>query len=152
MLRQAAANEVDEWTADLRKKEKVLDQLCAELHAGDVIVVNRLLVKVGEVWNYSKFQRYEKLLASLSQRDRAIVDKVLLLRAPSESPEIRMPLNADYIYDTLAMEFPDIVLEEAERQCERYERNKGKHYVQFRERVCDKSAGKLSVVDFLVNT
>ena len=80
------------------------------------------------------------------------MDKVLLLRAPSESPEIRMPLNADYIYDTLAMEFPDIVLEEAERQCERYERNKGKHYVQFRERVCDKSAGKLSVVDFLVNT
>lgn len=137
MLRQAAENEVDEWTADLRKKEKVLDQLCAELRAGDVFVLNRLLVKVGEVWNYSKFRRYEKLLASLSEHDRTIVDRVLLERGSSKSPEIRLPLNAAYIYDTLAMEFPDIVLEEARRQCERYERDKGKHYVQFHERSPD---------------
>ena len=128
-LRHAFLFEADEWTEDLRQKEKVLEQLCAQLDAGDVLALNRMLKKARNIWYSSKLRRYEILLESLSPHDSVALDAVFFNRKSGQmSFTPRMPVNADHIWDTLAVEFPDEVLEEAKRECEKYELNKGKHY------------------------
>ncbi len=126
-LRQAAAKEADERTADVRKKEKVMEKLCSELETSDSATLGRLRKEAYGARFDSALQRYEKLLASLSPGDRAALDAVFFDRKPGKLKRaVGRAVNADHIWDTLATEFPDRVLEEAKRECERYELTKGK--------------------------
>jgi hypothetical protein len=126
-LRQAAAKEADECTADVRKKEKVMEKLCSELETSDSVTLGRLRHKAYGVRFDSALQRYKKLLASLSPGDRLALDAVFFDRKPGKLKHAPgRAVNGNHIRDTLATEFPDRVLEEAKRECERYELTKGK--------------------------
>ena len=121
-LRQAAAIEPDQWTADLHKKNKVMERLCAELESSDAITISTTLNEAIGAKVDSQLQRYEELLASLSPGDRAALDTVFFNRKAGKLKyTARRPVNADHIWDTLATEFPDEVLERAKRECERNE-------------------------------
>lgn len=134
MLRNAFLIEAGEWTADLREKEKILEQLCVQLDSGHVRVLNRMLNHVHHIWYYSKVQRYEELVESLSPDDRLAFYEYSYYMGFREMFEMeKLAVNAHHIWDTLAAEFPDIVLEEAKRECEQYELNKGKSYERFVE-------------------
>lgn len=133
ILRHAAANEVDNWTADLRKKEKVLDELCAVSDNDDPVMLGRLLSKAYMVMGDSRTHRYEELLGSLSADDRAILDTVFFDTKAGKINHQPYPVNAEHILDQLHAEFPERVFYEVKYECENHERNRGKHYVKYVE-------------------
>jgi len=111
-----------------------MDQLCSELEPGDPITLGRMLTKAFYTQEYSRLHRYEDLLASLSADDRAKLDTVFFEPRGDKGQHPGVPIDADHIYDTLAVEFPERIIERAKRECESHKRNKGKHYVKYVER------------------
>jgi len=130
LLRNAAEVEVDRLTEDLRKVEPVRDQLCAELKNTDPVALGRLAYESFWSESNSRIERYEGLLAQLSDSDREILDLIYFdqpMMAQYTFPPV--PVNDEHIRDLIALAKPEKIRQEAIRLCEAHKRTRGKRYI-----------------------
>lgn len=129
LLRQAAARETDELTADLRNAQPVRDRLCAAIEQNDPVELGGLAHDAFWATELPKIDRYEGLLERLSPEDRALLDAVYFNQAAGQMRQPKLPVNDKHIRDQLYGEFPEVALEQAERECNRHQITKGAYFI-----------------------
>jgi hypothetical protein len=133
VLREAFQNEADGQTQDLRARDPYLDKLCDVIDTADAQTVSVLNQRAGDALIKARLGRYNKILNSLSDEDRAVLDMVYFDRDKGLMKLPPRPMDAEPLIRTLAEEFPEQALNTARKACAEHQATKGKRMVMYHE-------------------